>query len=161
MGNLIQGSRAWKIVILVCCMTGTSLSIEQTKPAVSNGQVDSSTIAPDGTDFVTRIVPIPATISQEAQRLLARPVSDTAVPETLAERRRKTDEWQNRTGKVFQAKYPVTVEEKEISGVPVRMINPINAPASNNKRVLINLHGGGFNSDSGSLTESIPVAYLS
>jgi acetyl esterase/lipase len=93
--------------------------------------------------------------------VLARPASDAAVPETLDERRRKTDEWQNRTGKVFQAKYPVTVEEKEISGVPVRVITPIDAPASNNKRVLINLHGGGFNSDSGSLTESIPVAYLS
>jgi acetyl esterase/lipase len=161
MDNLIQGRRAWKIAILVCCTAAASFSTAQTKSAVSNGQVDSSTIASDGTAFVTRIVPVPATISQEAQRVLARPASDVAVPETLAERRRKTDEWQNRTGKAFQAKYPVTVEEKEISGVPVRVITPIDAPASNNKRVLINLHGGGFNSDSGSLTESIPVASLS
>ena len=33
------------------------------------------------------------------------------------------------------------------------------APA-NRDRVLINLHGGGFNSDSGSFTESIPIANL-
>jgi epsilon-lactone hydrolase len=161
MENLLQGRRAWKIAILVCCCAAVSLSIAQTKAAVSAGQVDSSTIAPDGTAFVTRIVPVPATISKEAQMVLARPASDAAVPETLAERRRKTDEWQNRTGKVFQEKYPVSVEEKEISGVPVRIIAPVNPPAANNRRVLINLHGGGFNSDSGSLTESIPVAYLS
>jgi acetyl esterase/lipase len=31
-------------------------------------------------------------------------------------------------------------------------------PPSNQDRLLINLHGGGFNSDSGSYTESIPIA---
>src|ERR1700758_2080914 len=92
--------------------------------------MNSSKIAPDGTAFVTRIVPVPTTISPEAQKVLARPASDAAVPETLAERRRKTDGWQNRTAKVFQAKYPVTVEEKEIAGVPVRIIAPVDAPAS-------------------------------
>ena len=46
-------------------------------------------------------------------------------------------------------------------GVPVRVITPPGIPPNHAKRVLINLHGGGFNSDSGSLTESIPVAALS
>jgi len=32
-------------------------------------------------------------------------------------------------------------------------------PDSNKDKVLLNLHGGGFNSDSGSYTESIPIAY--
>lgn len=123
-------------------------------------QTDSSTIQPDGTAIVTRIVPVPKTISPEAQRLLARQVSDAAVPQTLAERRTHTDEWQNRTGKVFQQKYPVTVQTAEIAGVPVRIITPLTVPSAKQDRVLINLHGGGFNSDSGSLTESIPLAFL-
>jgi monoterpene epsilon-lactone hydrolase len=122
---------------------------------------DSSTIAPDGTAYVTRIVPVPSTISPEAQRVLSRQVSDVAAPQTLEQRRAQTDEWQNRTGKVFQAKYPVTIEETSLAGVPVRIITPFAVPAAKRQRVLINLHGGGFNSDSGSLTESIPVAYLS
>jgi acetyl esterase/lipase len=33
-------------------------------------------------------------------------------------------------------------------------------PESNRNRVLINLHGGGFNSDSGSLIEGVPIANL-
>lgn len=128
----------------------------------ANAQVptDSSTIQPDGTAIVTRIVPVPKTISPEARRLLARPVSDAAVPQTLAERRTNTDEWQNRTGKVFQQKYPVTIQTAEIAGVPVRIITPLTIPSAKQDRVLVNLHGGGFNSDSGSLTESIPVAFL-
>jgi epsilon-lactone hydrolase len=136
----------------ILCLAAASLATAQ--------QTDSSTIQPDGTAVVTRIVPVPKTISPEAQRLLARQVSDAAVPQALAERRTHTDEWQNRTGKVFQQKYPVTVETAQIAGVPVRIITPLTVPAAKQDRVLINLHGGGFNSDSGSLTESIPVAFL-
>ncbi len=40
------------------------------------------------------------------------------------------------------------------------IITPIIMPEANRKRVLINLHGGGFISDSGSLIEAIPIAYL-
>ena len=123
-------------------------------------QSDSSRIGPDGTAYVTRVIPVPKTISPEAQRVLARPASDANVPQTLAERRSHTDEWQNRTGKVFQNMYPVKVDETTIAGVPVRVITPLDVPSAKADRVLINLHGGGFNSDSGSLTESIPVAYL-
>ena len=124
-------------------------------------QTDSSKIGPDGTAYVTRVIPVPRTISPEAQRMLARPASDANVPQTLAERRSHTDEWQNRTGKVFQSMHPVKIEETSVAGVPVRVITPLDVPALTADRVLINLHGGGFNSDSGSLTESIPVAYLS
>ena len=45
-----------------------------------------------------------------------------------------------------------------MAGVPVRIVTPEGTPESNNDKVLLNLHGGGFNSDSGSYTESIPIA---
>ena len=80
-------------VLTFCCAAA---------PLATAQQTDSSTIQPDGTAIVTRSIPIPKTISSEAQRMLARQVSDSAVPQTLAERRTHTDEWQNRTGKVFQ-----------------------------------------------------------
>jgi epsilon-lactone hydrolase len=123
-------------------------------------QTDSSVIGTDGTAYVTRIVPVPATVSPEAQKVLARPQLDAGVPETLEERRGKTDIWQNHTGEAFRKLYPVDVTERTIAGVPTRVITPLSVPKSKQNRVLINLHGGGFNSDSGSLTESIPVAYL-
>jgi monoterpene epsilon-lactone hydrolase len=54
--------------------------------------------------------------------------------------------------------YPVNVEETTTAGVRTDIITPLYAPPS--KRVLINLHGGGFNSDSGSLIEGVPIASL-
>jgi acetyl esterase/lipase len=40
----------------------------------------------------------------------------------------------------------------------VHIVTPDGMPAANKDKVLLNLHGGGFNSDSGSYTESIPIA---
>ena len=122
---------------------------------------NSSKISPDGTDYVTRIMPVPNTVSPEAQKLLARVVSDAALPETLEQRRMGTDKWQAGVGETFKKLYPLNVASDTIAGVPVRVITPLNIAAEKRDRVLINLHGGGFNSDSGSLSETIPIANLS
>ncbi len=123
-------------------------------------QSDSSYIDADGTAHVTRIVPVPETVSPEARKQLGRPQSDAPLQESLAERRNKTDKWQNGAGAEFQKLYPVKIEQQTIAGVPVRIIAPLEVPADRRDRILINLHGGGFNSDSGSLTETIPIANL-
>ena len=121
---------------------------------------NSSHIGPDGTAYVTRVVPVPTTISPEAQKELAKVVSDAAVPSTLEQRRTGTDKWQTGAGEVSKRLYPANVEAGTIAGVPVRLITPITMAEEKKDRVLINLHGGGFNSDSGSLTETIPIANL-
>jgi len=54
----------------------------------------------------------------------------------------------------------VNVEETTTAGVRTDIITPLTMPAENRGRVLINLHGGGFNSDSGSLIEGVPIANL-
>jgi acetyl esterase/lipase len=128
--------------------------------ALAQQQTDSSKIAPDGTAYVTRVVPVPTTISPEAQKMLARVVSDSAVPQTLEQRRTGTDKWQARAGEASKKLYPANVASDTIAGVPVRVVTPLSIPPEKRDRVLINLHGGGFNSDSGSLTESIPIANL-
>ncbi len=87
--------------------------------------------------------------------MLARSASDAVVPETLAERRSHTDVWQAGAGEAFRKLYPVEVTEQTIAGVPTKIITPLAVPANKRGRVLLNLHGGGFNSDSGSLTETI------
>ncbi len=56
------------------------------------------------------------------------------------------------------ARYRVTVKDRTIAGVPVRVFTPAGTPPSG--AVLLNLHGGGFVVDSGSLTENIPIAAL-
>ena len=123
-------------------------------------QRDSSTIGADGTAYVTRVVPVPTTISPEAQKMLERVVSDAAVPRTLEERRTGTDKWQAGAGEVSKKLYPANVAADTIAGVPVRVVTPLSIAPEKRDRVLINLHGGGFDSDSGSLTETIPIANL-
>jgi acetyl esterase/lipase len=53
---------------------------------------------------------------------------------------------------------PNTIADSTIAGVPVRIVTPSNLSAKNRDKVLINLHGGSFNADSGSFAESIPIA---
>jgi acetyl esterase/lipase len=126
----------------------------------SGPQSDSSFIDSDGTAHVTRVVPVPTTVSPEAQKMLARQVSDAGPSQSLAERRVKTDAWQRRVGAEARSMYPVKVEEETIAGVPVRIVAPPTIPENRRERVLINVHGGGFNSDSGSLSETVPIASL-
>ena len=125
-------------------------------------QKDSSVIGPDGTAYVTRIVPVPKTVSPEAQKMLARVVSDAAGPAGSVEQERAgIDRWQAGAGEVSKKLYPVNLATDTIAGVPVRVVTPLTIARDKRDLVLMNLHGGGFKVDSGSLTESIPVANLS
>jgi acetyl esterase/lipase len=121
---------------------------------------DSSKILPDGTAYVTRVVPVPKTVSPEAQAMLARVVSDAASNPTLEQQREGTDRWQAGAGEVSKELYPVNIGAATIAGVPVRVVTPLTITPEKQNRVLINVHGGGFHVDSGSLTESIPIANL-
>ena len=119
---------------------------------------DSSYIDAQGTAHVTRVVPVPQTISPEAQIALGRPELDQAPPQSLEERRKMTDEYTARAREAWSNICPNQIVDEAMAGVPVRVVTPEGLPASNKDKVLLNLHGGGFNSDSGSYTESIPIA---
>ncbi|MGA9039721.1 MAG: alpha/beta hydrolase [Terriglobales bacterium] len=129
----------------------------QTNPAVPQ---DSATFDPDGTAHVTRVIPMPSTISPEAQKWLAEITKYKSGPETLAERRAHTDAWREKDSAEARKLYPVNIEETTTAGVRTDIITPLSTPEANRGRVLINLHGGGFNSDSGSLIEGIPISNL-
>lgn len=124
-------------------------------------QSDSSYIDTSGTAHITRVVPVPQTVSIQGQKLLARRVSDVPRDPTVAEKRRETDLWEAALGKISLRLYPVNiVNGQTIAGVPVRIVTPLSIPEQNRDRVLMNVHGGGFIVDSGSLTETIPIANL-
>ena len=123
-------------------------------------QPDTTVIDADGTAHITRVVPIPAALSPEAKAVLRRQLSDAPVHQTLMERRRLMYMWQKNGGEASRKVYPVNDETCSIAGVPVRIFTPQDAQPQHPQSVLINLHGGGFNSDSGSLTETIPVCNL-
>jgi acetyl esterase/lipase len=120
---------------------------------------DSATFDADGTAHLTRVVPMPLTISPEAQKWLESLAQQkVGLPESLEERRSRTDVWRKTDSAEARKLYPVNVEETTTAGVRTDIITPLSIPAG--QRVLINLHGGGFNSDSGSLIEGVPIANL-
>ena len=123
-------------------------------------QKDSATFDADGTAYVTRIVPMPTTVSPEAQQWLASLTKQKSGEESLADRRAHTDAWRKFGSGEARKYYPVNVEETTTAGVRTDIITPLETPEVNRNRVLINLHGGGFNSDSGSLIEGVPIANL-
>ena len=69
-------------------------------------------------------------------------------------------DWQLKGGEQMRKTYPVNIAEDKIAGVPVRIVTPLTIPPDKKNRVLINLHGGGFNADWGSTIETIPIANL-
>lgn len=121
---------------------------------------NSATFDADGTAHITRVIRPPATISPEAQKWLDSLRNNVAHDSSLEERRKGTDEWRERQSAVAKKLFPVNILEQTIGGVRCDVITPLETPAANKNRVLINLHGGGFNSDSGSLIEGDPIANL-
>jgi acetyl esterase/lipase len=139
----------WLVVSL--CGVSRLLIAQQAQNAAPNPDV--TVIDPDGTAHISRVVPVPKTISPEAQALLATGASWCPGPRSpefqpLIDRARKL--------------YPVNIEEnKMVAGVKTKWVTPASGiPADKKNRVLINLHGGGFTVDSGSYVESIPIANL-
>jgi acetyl esterase/lipase len=129
-------------------------------PAVFAGHAKSQTktwdettsIDTDGTAHISRTIPIPQSLSPEAKEMFR------------SDREFAPNGWTDESHalvKRAQSAYPVTIEEKTMGGVRVKIVTPRNASTDKNDRVMINLHGGGFTSDSGSLLESIPIAGLS
>jgi acetyl esterase/lipase len=121
---------------------------------------NSASFDEDGTARITRVIPMPSTISPEAQTWLASLTQKKSSAHNLAEIRAATDEWRRNDSAEARKLYPVEIAETSIAGVRTDVIRPTGMPEANQNRVLINLHGGGFISDSGSLIEGVPIASL-
>lgn len=144
----------------VLAVAGSTVAFAQQAGPRTGPQKDSSVIDAQGAAHVTRVVPVPESLSPQAKKWVGEKVSDAPSHPTLEERRRGTDAWQTRAGAEAKRLYPANVVAGTIAGVPVRIVTPLETPATNRDRVMLNVHGGGFNSDSGSLTETIPIANL-
>ncbi len=150
---------------IALAMFGLALAgCQQTPPPAAQAPVansDSATFDADGTAHVARVVPMPSTVSPEARKYLEGLTHrNNTGPESLEDRRKRTDEWRAKQSAEAKRLFPVKVEETTTAGVRTDIITPLDTPAANRDRVLINLHGGGFNSDSGSLIEGVPIANL-
>ena len=146
--------------VLALALAGSTVGFAQQTKTRTGPQKDTSVIDAQGTAHVTRVVPVPESLSPEAKAWVGKKVPDVALHPSIAEQRRGTDAWQAKAGAAMEMVYPVNLAKGTIAGVPVRIVTPLETPGQNRDRVMLNVHGGGFNSDSGSLTETIPIANL-
>jgi len=146
------------VIFALLLASAALLPAQQPTTAADAPSRDTSFIDAQGTAHVTRVVPVPQTVSPQAQHSLSRQESDQGPPQSLAARRSGTDAYTARARVDWSKICPVQIVDAPIAGVPVHIVTPDNMAAANNDKVLLNLHGGGFNSDSGSYTESIPIA---
>ena len=154
---LNQNAIAFALVLAAPLLMAQSSQRSPTAAAQAPDR-DTSYIEPNGTARVTRVVPIPQDLSPQAQKFISRQVPDEAPPEPLAARRRRMDEWEDRARTAWTKLCPNHIEDTIIARVPVRIVTPENLRSTDRDKVLINLHGGSFNADSGSYAESIPIA---
>jgi monoterpene epsilon-lactone hydrolase len=149
----------WLGVAAVAMMAGKGLA--QQAPVATSVQGDSTTISEDGTVYITRIVPIPKTVSPEAAKFLSRVVPDTKSPPLTIEQIRAIAK-SHTDPMIERAKilYPVKTVADTIAGVPVSIVTPLTMESKRSDRVLINIHGGAFHEDWSSVLESLPIANL-
>src|SRR5215469_10204421 len=107
--------------VLLMALTPTAIA-SQTQPAPSP-QADTCTVDPDGTARITRVIPVPGTISPEAQKFISRAGPSGPEP-TLAERRSHTDAFRIARATEARKLFPVNVEAKTIGGVQCDLITP-------------------------------------
>lgn len=148
------------LTVAASAQTTKPHAAQQATAAATAPHKDSSYIGPNGTAYVTRVVPLPEDVSPQARAFLSRRESDVKKNQTIAQQRHSTDVWQAHAGKVSLELYPAKVTKSTIADIPVRIITPLHTPAAHRNYVLMNVHGGGFVVDSGSLTETIPMANL-
>lgn len=160
-----RAHRGWAMrsAVLLLCTAPILLHGQQPtplKPTTANEAPnrDTSYIDEQGTAHVTRVVPVPQSLSPQAQLVVGHSIPDQGPPESLAERRKMTDAYTARARVAWTRLCPNQLVDETIAGVPVHIVTPAELPQANKDKVLLNLHGGGFNSDSGSYTESIPIA---
>ncbi|HEX3888874.1 MAG TPA: alpha/beta hydrolase fold domain-containing protein [Phenylobacterium sp.] len=101
---------------------------------------------------------LPDALSQAMRDQLAHPLPALDSNPNVAERRAMSDKIQADLGAKLRQTYAVEITEGVIAGVPVRHIAP--KVRRGTKAVLLDLHGGGFQIDSGGMTETIPLAAL-
>lgn len=104
--------------------------------------------------------PLPRTLSEAGRAAMAASAQAAQPSSTdIPARRAFLSKFQEDFGRLQQRRYAVDVRSSTLAGVPVRLIEPKGSHSGGNL-IFLNLHGGGFNADSGSLTENIPIAAI-
>jgi acetyl esterase/lipase len=128
--------------------------------AVQPSDRNTNYIDDQGTAHITRVIPLPQTVSPEAREFLIEEQNQgpggpkaPAAPQGGGK-----DEGAMDMAAQWSKLLPNQLMNTQIAGVLVRIVTPDGMPDANRDRVLINLHAGGFKFDADSYVESISMA---
>lgn len=159
-----ENEHVGEIVANASSSSATASPVPQSPPSIT---LDAS-----GTTHISTIsIPFSSLASQSAKKHFLdfiaayRTVSESGVlTDDIATTRRRLDDLLLRPGvDKLRSAFPVHIKSESYSGVQVAVITPAGRiPPRNKRRVLINLHGGGFATGAGlgGQMESIPIASL-
>ncbi|MEP6939622.1 MAG: alpha/beta hydrolase fold domain-containing protein [Rudaea sp.] len=143
------------VLVVFAASLAANAYAEDARPVVA---ADGAVTSPGGR------FPFSAFVSPEAlarfQQVLADGRKSPDIFGPIAASRKFYGDMNDSRAERMRKLYPVDVKASKIGGVPVDVVSPL--AQTDNKRILINLHGGGFlwGAGSGGLVESIPVANL-
>lgn len=100
----------------------------------------------------------PDLLSDAARSGLEADAARPSAGPALRDRRARAEAIQQEIGRARMARYGVTMREALMGDTPVRVFEPAAGAAPG--VILMNLHGGGFTVDAGSMTETAPLAAL-
>ena len=114
--------------------------------------------------------PLAPTVSAEARAVMEPLLNSAPAPEMTATLMRNVitrkavraaaANYLRPMNKSRAKRFDVEVEKGKVAGVPVKFVRHRGSDTATDRRLLINFHGGGFMVDSGSETETIPIAGL-
>src|ERR1700722_9866043 len=110
---------------LPCSLTVFLLAVSASAQTSATPNPDSATFDPDGTAHIARVVPMPSTVSPEAQQWLKEIEHEGPQSKDLGEIRAGTDAWRKRDSAEALRLYPVKIEGKNIAGVQIDIITPL------------------------------------
>jgi monoterpene epsilon-lactone hydrolase len=155
-------NRLPRFAVFLLLSAAATLAAQQPVPqpttAAEAPNRDTSYIDAQGTAHVTRVVPCRPLSASRRNWAGPRRAGPGSARNRWPSAAAGPTQYTARAAVAWSKLCPNQLVEDKIAGVPVRIVTPEGLPDANRDKVLLNLHGGGFNSDSGSYTESIPIA---
>src|SRR3954466_776235 len=118
-----------RIFSVLLVLPFSSAIVAQTPPSTATPTTateapksDTSYIDEKGTAHITRVVPVPESLSPEAQKSLSRAEPDQGPSEPLELRRKRTDEYTAHAREEWLKICPADIKDQEIEGVPVHVV---------------------------------------
>ena len=147
--TFIRPSRRSMWGCIAVLVIGTALALAIVRPFFAKAPVQN-----------IQTWPLPETMSPQARAAASEAANSplSALMPPLSILRPIMERLHSSAGAKMEKRFEVRVETSQIAGVPVRIIYPKGINGLGNGPILLNLHGGGFAVDSGSLTETIPIA---